>query len=105
LDIGYSKSIPPAIRRAVLLRDRGCGWPRCGRPAAHCDIHHLRHQSDGGETSVSNCVLLCQYHHDVCIHREGWQLTLHPDGTTQARSPDGRHVLHSHAPPTPNRAA
>jgi len=48
---------------------------------------------------------LCQYHHDVCIHRKGWQFTLHPDGTTQARSPDGRHVLHSHAPPTPNRAA
>ena len=99
LDIGYSKSIPPAIRRAVLLRDRTCAWPQCDRPAAHSDIHHLRHQADGGETSVRNCVLLCQYHHDVCIHRHGWQLTLHPDGTTQARSPDGRHVLHSHAPP------
>jgi len=99
LDVGYSKSIPPAIRRAVLLRDRTCAWPQCDRPAAHSDIHHLRHQADGGETSVRNCVLLCQYHHDVCIHRHGWQLTLHPDGTTQARSPDGRHVLHSHAPP------
>jgi hypothetical protein len=100
LDVGYSKSIPPAIRRAVQLRDRTCAWPRCDRPAAHCDIHHLRHQSDGGETSVSNCVLLCQFHHDVCIHRRGWQLFLHPDGTTEARSPDGGHVLHSHAPPS-----
>ena len=98
LDVGYSKSIPPAIRRAVLLRDRTCAWPQCDRPAAHSDIHHLRHQADGGETSVRNCVLLCQYHHDVCIHRHGWQLTLHPDGTTQARSPDGRHVLRGHAP-------
>jgi Domain of unknown function (DUF222) len=98
LDIGYSKSIPPAIRRAVLLRDRTCAWPQCDRPAAHGDIHHLRHQADGGETSIRNCILLCQYHHDVCIHRRGWQLTLHPDGTTQARSPDGRRVLHSHAP-------
>jgi hypothetical protein len=100
LDIGYSDSIPAHIRRAVLLRDRTCTWPRCGRPAVHCDVHHLRHKQDGGETSVANCALVCQFHHDVCIHRRGWQLILHPDGTTEARSPDGRQVLRSHAPPT-----
>jgi hypothetical protein len=101
LDIGYSDGIPSHIRRAVLLRDRACAWPRCGRPAVHCDVHHLRHKQDGGETSVANCALVCQFHHDVCIHRRGWQLILHPDGTTEARSPGGRHVLHSHAPPGP----
>ena len=99
LDIGYSETIPGHIRRAVVLRDRHCAWPRCGRPAVHCDVHHLRHKSNGGETSVANCVLVCQFHHDVCIHRRGWQLILHPDGTTEARSPDGRQVLRSHAPP------
>jgi hypothetical protein len=99
LDIGYSDSIPAHIRRAVLLRDKGCAWPQCGRPAVHCDVHHLRHKADGGETSVGNCALVCQYHHDVCIHRRGWQLILHPDGSTEARSPDGRRVLRSHAPP------
>jgi len=99
LDIGYADSIPWYIRRAVLLRDRKCAWPRCGRPAVYCDVHHLRHREDGGETSLDNLTLLCQFHHDVCIHRRGWQLTLHPDGTTQARSPDGKQVLHSHAPP------
>jgi hypothetical protein len=104
LDIGYSASIPGHIRRAVLLRDRTCAWPRCGRPAAHCDVHHLRHQADGGETSVGNCVLACQFHHDVCIHRRGWRLLLHPDGTTEARSPDGRQVLYSHAPPAESAA-
>jgi hypothetical protein len=104
LDIGYSDSIPAHIRRAVLLRDRTCAWPQCGRPAVHCDVHHLRHKQDGGETSLTNCVLLCQFHHDVCIHRRGWQLTLHPDGTTEARSPDGRQVLRSHAPPSPRAA-
>ena len=102
LDIGYSRSIPGHIRRAVLLRDRHCAWPKCGRPAAHCDVHHLRHQADGGETSLTNCILVCQFHHDVCIHRRGWTLTLHPDGTTEARSPDGRHILRSHAPPAPH---
>ncbi|MGH3422147.1 MAG: HNH endonuclease signature motif containing protein, partial [Streptosporangiaceae bacterium] len=104
LDIGYSDTIPAHIRRAVLLRDRACAWPRCGRPAVYCDVHHLRHKQDGGETSLANLVLLCQYHHDVCIHRQGWHLTLHPDGTTQARSPDGKQTLYSHAPPA-GRAA
>jgi len=99
LDIGYSDSIPASIRRAVLLRDRGCAWPHCGRPAAWCDVHHLQHKADGGKTSVTNCVLLCQFHHDVCIHRLGWRLVLHPDGTTTAYGPDGQ-VLHSHSPPT-----
>ena len=99
LDIGYSDTIPAAIRRAVLLRDRRCAWPRCGRPAACCDVHHITHKKDGGKTSVSSCVLLCQFHHDVCIHRWGWQIILHPDGTTEARGPRGQ-ILRSHAPPT-----
>jgi Domain of unknown function (DUF222) len=99
LDIGYSDSIPASIRRAVLLRDRGCAWPRCGRPAAWCDVHHLQHKKDGGTTAVTDCVLLCQFHHDICIHRRGWRLILHPDGTTTAYGPDGQ-ILHSHSPPT-----
>jgi hypothetical protein len=99
LDIGHSSSIPAGIRRAVQLRDRGCAWPRCGRPAAWCDVHHLHHKKDGGKTAVSGCVLLCQFHHDVCIHRWGWRLILHPDGTTTAYGPQGQ-VLHSHSPPT-----
>ncbi len=99
LDIGYADSIPASIRRAVLLRDKRCAWPRCGRAAVYCDVHHLRHKKDGGETSVGNCVLLCQFHHDVCIHRWGWKLMLHPDGTTSAYGPRGQ-ILHSHAPPT-----
>jgi hypothetical protein len=103
LDIGYSDTVPAHIRRAVQLRDKTCAWPRCGRPAAWCDIHHLRHKADGGQTSAAGCVLLCQFHHDICIHRWGWTLTLHPDGTTTARSPAGQ-ILHSHSPPT-TRAA
>jgi hypothetical protein len=67
LDIGYSDSIPAAIRRAVMLRDRTCAWPRCRRPAAVCDVHHIRHKKDGGKTSVDSCILLCQFHHDVWL--------------------------------------
>ena len=47
---------------------------------------------------------VCQFHHDVCIHRRGWQLVLRPDGTTEARSPDGKQILYSHAPPAEHAA-
>ena len=101
LDIGYSDSIPGHIRRAVMLRDRHCAWPGgCDRPASASDVHHIRHKSDGGETSLQNLGLFCEFHHETCIHRWGWKIILHPDGTTEARSPDGRQVLSSHAPPT-----
>jgi Domain of unknown function (DUF222) len=99
LDIGYSDTVPEAIRRAVILRDQHCAWPGCRKPAAVCDVHHIVHKKNGGKTSVSSCVLLCQFHHDVCIHRRGWTFLLHPDGTTEARSPDGQ-ILRSHGPPT-----
>jgi hypothetical protein len=99
LDIGYSASIPGHIRRAVQLRAKGhCEWPGCQRRAAACDIHHLVHQADGGETSVSGCVLLCHFHHDICIHRRGWRLVLHPDATTTAYGPNSQ-VIHTHGPP------
>jgi uncharacterized protein DUF222 len=99
LDIGYSENIPAHIRRAVQLRDKGCAWPRCRRPVAWCDVHHIRHKKHGGKTSVDSCTLLCQFHHDVCIHRWGWQIIVHPDGTTEARGPHGQ-ILRSHDPPT-----
>ena len=38
--------------------------------------------------------------HLIAIHRWGWTITLHADGTTTATSPDGQRTLHSHGPPT-----
>jgi Domain of unknown function (DUF222) len=99
LDIGYSESIPASIRRAVNWRDRyQCAWPSCGRPVAWCDVHHIEHKKDGGKTSVDSCVTLCNFHHDVCIHRWGWRITLNPDGGVSVYGPDGQ-VQHSHSPP------
>jgi hypothetical protein len=102
LDIGHSDTIPAAIRRAVTLRANGhCEWAGgCDVPAAQCGAHHLTHQQHGGPTSVNGVILYCQFHHDIVIHRWGWQVTMHPDGTSEARSPDGQLILHSHAPPT-----
>jgi 5-methylcytosine-specific restriction endonuclease McrA len=99
LDVGYRDTVPAAIRHAVLLRDRHCQWAGgCRQPAAACQVHHVRHRADGGPTSVTGCVLLCFFHHQVVIHRWGWTLVLNPDGTTTAWNRDRTKVLHSHGP-------
>ena len=104
LDVGYSENIPEPIRRAVILRDRKCAWPGgCDRRPAVCDVHHVRHKKHGGPTSVTDCLLLCQYHHDICIHRWGWEIELLPDGSVRAFGPQGQ-VIRSHGPP-PAQAA
>jgi Domain of unknown function (DUF222) len=100
LDVGYSDTIPESIRKAVIARDKGCAWPGgCDRRPAACDVHHVKHKRHGGKTSVRDCVMLCQYHHDICIHRLGWEIELLPDGSTRATSPDRQTVLRSHGPP------
>ena len=102
LDIGYSDTVPAAIRHAVTLRDQHCRWAGgCTQPAAACQVHHVRHKANGGPTSVTDCILLCFFHHQVAIHRWGWTLVLNPDGTTTAWNPDRTKVLHSHSPPAP----
>jgi Domain of unknown function (DUF222)/HNH endonuclease len=101
LDIGTAtETIPAHLRRAVVRRDRHCRFPGCEHPPAACHVHHLIPRSKGGPTSLANCTLLCAFHHLIAIHRWGWTLTLNPDGTTIAISPDGQRTLHSHAPPT-----
>lgn len=98
LDIGCSRDVPEPIRRAVINRDRHCAWPGCDKPPAACEPHHLTPLADGGHTSIRNLKLFCWYHHHVCIHRDGWTVTVHADGSVEARAPWGQ-VLHSHGPP------
>ena len=100
LDIGYAETIPAGIRNAVLLRDRHCQWAGgCSQPAGACQVHHTKHKANGGATSVKDRVLLCSFHHQVVIHRQGWTLVVNPDGTTTAWNKDKTKVLHSHGPP------
>jgi hypothetical protein len=100
LDIGYSETIPPGIRNAVVLRDRKCRWAGgCDQPASACEVHHTKHKANGGKTSTADCVLLCSFHHQIAIHRWGWTLVLNPDSTTTAWNKDKTKVLHSHGPP------
>jgi hypothetical protein len=100
LDIGYAESVPAGIRNAVLLRDRHCQWAGgCTQPAGACQVHHTTHKANGGKTSVTDCVLLCPFHHQIVIHRWGWTLVVNPDGTTSAWNKNKTKVLHSHGPP------
>jgi hypothetical protein len=100
LDIGFSNDIPAGIRNAVKARDLHCQWAGgCDQPASACEVHHLKHKSNGGETSLDGCILLCFHHHQVMIHRLGWTLARNPDGTTTAWNRDRTKVLRSHSPP------
>jgi hypothetical protein len=101
LDTGKATdTIPPHLRRLVILRDRHCRWPGCYQPPARCHPHHIRPRHKGGKTSLVNLALLCAFHHLIMIHREGWQIVLNPDATVTVTSPDGDRVLHSHSPPS-----
>ena len=100
LDLGRTtRTIPPHLRTAVIQRDQHCQFPGCTQPPSVCEVHHLIPWAKGGPTSLANLRLLCRFHHLVVIHRWGWTITCHPDGTTTATAPDGR-TLHSHGPPT-----
>ena len=64
LDAGRStRTIPPAIWRALVARDRHCTAPGCARPPGRCEAHHIWHWDKGGPTSLENLKLLCWYHH------------------------------------------
>ena len=102
LDVGAATGqVPPHLRRAVIARDRHCAFPGCTTPPAGCQAHHITPRSHGGATRLDNLLLLCSFHHLTAVHRWGWSITLHGDGTVTARSPDGERTLHSHGPPVP----
>jgi hypothetical protein len=74
IDVGRSKRvISAAQRRALSVRDKGCRWPGCDRPASYTSGHHLVHWAKGGSTDMDNVVLLCLRHHWL-VHEGKWQL-------------------------------
>ncbi|WP_454164916.1 DUF222 domain-containing protein [Gordonia iterans] len=80
LNVGREQRLfPPGIRKALVVRDRGCAFPGCGAPATWCDAHHVEHWEHGGETSLENGVLLCRRHHTL-IHHGGWEVFIGHDG-------------------------
>jgi hypothetical protein len=82
-----TRTIPPALRRALQHRDQVCCFPGCGLPFGQG--HHIQHWAQGGLTTLSNLALLCRSHHRA-VHEEGYQVDRQPDGALQFRRPDGR---------------
>ena len=82
-----TRTIPPAIRRALHHRDRGCRFPGCS--VSFGQGHHIRHWANGGPTTLSNLAMLCRRHHRA-VHEEGYQVERRPDGELSFRRPDGR---------------
>ncbi len=92
LDLGRSKRVvPPHLRRAVELRDRTCVFAGCYAPSYWCDVHHLVHWIDGGDTSLKNSGLLCERHHTKVHH--GFRVVRQPDGRWRTYRPDGTEIL------------
>ncbi len=73
LSIGRkTRSIPPAIKRALLLRDRTCRFPGCTH-RSYVDGHHVEHWANGGKTELGNLMLLCTAHHRL-LHEGGFRV-------------------------------
>jgi hypothetical protein len=87
LDIGRSTRVwTTAQRRAVAARDGGCVFPGCYKPIRATQVHHMRHWSNGGATSVDNGALLCLAHHRR-VHLQGWDMRLARNGLPELIPP------------------
>src|SRR5262249_55116708 len=96
LEVGArTRTITPALRRAIHHLYCGCRFPGGGLPFG--EGHHVRHWAQGGPTTLSNLALLCRPHHRA-VHEEGYQVERQPDGALRFRRPDGR-LLPEVAPP------
>jgi Domain of unknown function (DUF222) len=84
-----TRSVPPALRRALASRDRGCRFPGCTN---HCtvDAHHIEHWASGGPTSLDNLVQVCRHHHRL-LHEGGYTVTKTRSGFV-FRRPDGSEI-------------
>jgi hypothetical protein len=83
-----TRAIPPALRRALRSRDRGCRFPGCTH-THHLHAHHIEHWAKGGQTAIGNLVQLCSHHHRL-VHEGGYDVKTMSGGGLEFRRPDGR---------------
>jgi hypothetical protein len=79
MELGRAQRLfTPHQRRALAIRDGGCRFPGCARPARYTDAHHIQPWQQGGLTDLSNALLLCRHHHRVTHgtpNTIGWTIT------------------------------
>jgi hypothetical protein len=98
IDVGRALRVPSGAARAALrVRDGGCVWPGCDRPASWTNAHHVLHWGHGGDTDLDNLVLLCHRHHWL-VHEGGWQLVKTEGNRVLAIPPSHRFRSWTRAP-------
>lgn len=90
LDVGREQRLfTPRQRIALAIRDGGCRWKDCDRPASYCEAHHIDEwQRDQGGTDIDRGILLCRYHH-MTLHHGGWRITREGQGDFTLHDPSG----------------
>jgi hypothetical protein len=74
LDVGTTVRLATGpMRKALITRDKGCVC--CGAPPIYCDAHHVKSWIDGGETKITNLVLLCKRCHRD-LHAGHWNIEI-----------------------------
>lgn len=93
LDLGREARLFSAKQRlALAIRDGGCRWKDCDRPASYCEAHHIDPYSQGGRTDIDRGILLCRWHH-MQLHHAGWRITRDGKNDFFLRSPDGSRTV------------
>lgn len=90
LDVGREQRLFTTRQRIALsLRDGGCRWTGCDRPAAYCEAHHIDEwEKDHGRTDIDRGILLCRFHH-MQLHANGWSITRDGSGPFVLHPPPG----------------
>jgi 5-methylcytosine-specific restriction endonuclease McrA len=88
-------SIPPAVRRDVLLRDKHrCVVPGC-RNTRYLDVHHIHFRAHGGSNDRENLATVCARHHGA-LHEGRLRI--------EGRPSSGLRFLHADGTPYGERA-
>lgn len=92
LDVGREHRLfTPRQRVALALRDGGCRWPNCDRPASYGEAHHIDPYAMGGRTDIDRGILLCRFHH-MNLHHRGWHITRQGAEDFMLHDPDGGRI-------------
>lgn len=69
VDLYRTQRLANTKQRDILRAEHTrCCWPGCHKPADYSDIHHVTEWKDGGETNLSNLMVLCKYHNGINGH-------------------------------------